>query len=216
SKLLKQLKGKMTAEVYGPIKPIITVDNLIETAGKTVKGSDGGSLEVLEVVEGDDDQVTVKLAIDPPNDFAPGMAVAGVGGFAARAAVKQARFAGAGGGGGGGPPAAPPAPALPGPAPALPARNLLPPAAAPAAGAIVMGVPASAQHSELALLDAQGKPIQTTRHVLSYRAGEKGYTHVHEFSFKLPKEKEAIKLVFSGRRIATIDVPFTLKDVPLP
>lgn len=79
-----------------------------------------------------------------------------------------------------------------------------------------MGVPASAQHSELALLDAQGKPIQTTRHVLSYRAGEKGYTHVHEFSFKLPKEKEAIKLVFSGRRIATIDVPFTLKDVPLP
>ncbi|HEV3119195.1 MAG TPA: hypothetical protein VGY58_19225, partial [Gemmataceae bacterium] len=30
------------------------------------------------------------------------------------------------------------------------------------------------------------------------------------------KQVEALKLVYSNRRILTIEVPFTLKDVPLP
>src|SRR5262249_43328526 len=102
--------------------------------------------------------------------------------------------------------------------PALPpaGAKVPPPPAAPAAGAIVMGFPASAQHGEITLVDSQGKPVQTTRHTVNYRAGDKGFTHLHEYTLHLPKEQDTIKLVFSGRRSASIDVPFTLTDVPLP
>jgi hypothetical protein len=193
AKSLQELKGTLTAEVFGPIKPIITVDNLLKGGGKTFKGDDGASLEVLEVSKGDDDQITVKLGLDLPADWTPGIAMAGA------AAVPLALPAGG------------PVPPPPAPAARLP---LLP--AAPAAGAILMGVPANNEQSEISLVDAQGKPVQTTRHILSYRGGDKGFTHMHEFTFRLPKDQDTIKLVFSGRRPVTIDVPFTLKDVPLP
>src|SRR5262249_19130445 len=79
AQILKGPKGPLTPEIFGPIKSIITVDNLLKAAGKTIKGKDGASLEVLEVVKGEDDQITVKLALDPPADWASGsVAVAGV------------------------------------------------------------------------------------------------------------------------------------------
>jgi RNA polymerase sigma factor (sigma-70 family) len=196
AKSLKQLKGTLTAEILGPIKPIITVDNLLDAAGKKCKGNEGGSLEVLEVVRGEDGEITVKLAIDPPAESVQGMAAAG--------AVMVAP---AGGGG-----AVPPPP--------LPAGKLPAPPAAPAGGAVAIGgfvrTPGNGHESEISLVDTKGKVIETTRHTLSYRGGEKGFTHMHEFAFRLPKEREITKLVFSGRRPATIDLPFTLKDVPLP
>jgi hypothetical protein len=193
AKMLKELKGTLSAEIFGPIKPIITVDNLLKAAGKTVKGKDGGSLEVLEVVKGDDDQVAVKLALDPPSDSA-------IGGVATAGVVAVA-------------------PALPGPGGVLPAPApgaKVPPPPAPAGAAIVVGVPVNAQEVEMSLVDAKGKPVQTAHHIVNYRAGDKGYTHMHEFTLQLPKDQDTIKLVFSGRRLATIDVPFTLTDVPLP
>jgi RNA polymerase sigma factor (sigma-70 family) len=195
AKMLKELKGTLTAEIFGPIKPLITVNNLLKAAGKTIKGKDGASLEVLEVIRGEDDQITVKLALDPPADWAPGgVAVAGV------AAVM--------------PPLAAPGGALPALPPA--GAKVPPPPAAPAVGAIVMGFPASAQHGEITLVDSQGKAVQTTRHTVNYRAGDKGFTHLHEYTLHLPKEPVTIKLVFSGRRSASIDVPFTLMDISLP
>jgi hypothetical protein len=191
AKTIKELKGTLTAEVFGPIKPMITVDNLLKAAGKTFKGDDGASLEVLEVTKGDDDQITVKLALDPPADWGPSIAAAGV------AAV----------------PLALPGGAIP---PPLPAAKLPPPPAAPAGGgAIIMRVPANTQGSEISLVDGQGKAVKMTNHTLSYRAGDKGYAHMHEFTFRLAKDQDKIKLIFSGRRPATIEVPFTLKDVPL-
>src|SRR5262249_39290750 len=124
AKTLKELKGTLTAEVFGPVKPIITVDNLLKAAGKTFKGDDGGSLEVLDVVKGDN-EVTVTLALDAPADWPPGIAVAGV------AAVPLAP-PGAGGG---------PLPPLPAKLPALPAGA--------GGGGIGMGVPANSQQNEI-------------------------------------------------------------------
>lgn len=193
AKTLKQLKGTLTAEVLGPMKPLITVENLLKAEGKTIKDKDGGSLEVLEIVRDDDDQVRIKLAVDPPADWAPGAVTVAAGVVVA-------------------PPAAAPGAVPP---PPLPAAKL-PPPPAPAAGAIMMGVPANSQHQEISLLDAKGKPIATTSHSLSFRGGDKGFTHMHEYTLRLPKDQDTIKLVFSGRRPATIDIPFTLKDVPLP
>src|SRR5262249_9008246 len=40
AKMLKELKGTLTSEIFGPVKPIITVDNLLKAAGKTIKGKD--------------------------------------------------------------------------------------------------------------------------------------------------------------------------------
>jgi RNA polymerase sigma factor (sigma-70 family) len=197
AKTLKQLKGTLTAEVLGPIMPIISVDNLLDAAGKTFKGHDGASLEVLELVKGKDGEITVKLALDPPADSTPGIAAAGV------AVVAPAI---------GGAPGAVPAP--------LPAAKLRPAPAAPAGGAIAIGglveIPANGQAREISLVDAQGKAVQTTRHSLNFRGGDKGWTHMHEFTFRLPEDQETIKLIFSGRRPASIELPFTLKDVPLP
>jgi hypothetical protein len=196
ARLLKELKGTLTAEVLGPIKPVITVEKLIEAAGKTFKGEGGASLEVLEAAKGDDDQVTVKLALHPAADATPGFAVAGV--------------------------AAAPLPAFPAPGgvlpvvPPAPAAKLPPPRPAAAAGAIVAGVPANTQESKISLLDAKGKALQTTRHIVSFRGGDKGWEHLHEFTLQLPKGQDTVKLVMSGRTPATIDIPFTLKDVPLP
>ena len=34
--------------------------------------------------------------------------------------------------------------------------------------------------------------------------------------FQLAKEQQVAKLVYSGSRIVTVDIPFTLKDVTLP
>jgi hypothetical protein len=196
AKTIKELKGTLTAEVFGPSKPIITVDNLIQAAGKTIKGKDGGSLEVLEVVK-DGDDVTVKLTLDPPSDLAIGGTMT-----AGMLAVP---------------------PALPAPGGVLPvpgpAAKLLPPPA-PAVGAIVLGVPVNSQDAGISLTDGNGKSVQTTRYNVSYRAGDKGLSTMHEFTFRLPKDQKVIKLVFSGRlgrrSVLTIDVPFTLKNVPLP
>jgi hypothetical protein len=197
AKTLKQLKGTLTAEVLGPIMPIISVDDLLDAAGKTFKGHDGSSLEVLELVKGEDGEITVKLALDPPADFTPGIAAAGV------AVVAPAL---------GGAPGAVQAP--------LPAAKLPPAPAAPAGGAIALGglveIPANAQAREISLVDGHGKAVQTTRHSLNFRGGDKGWTHMHQFTFRLPKDQETIKLIFSGRRPASIELPFTLKDVPLP
>ncbi|HMF12688.1 MAG TPA: hypothetical protein VKE94_10295 [Gemmataceae bacterium] len=195
AKLLKELKGTLTAEVLGPVKPVITVEKLIEAAGKTFKGDGGVSVEVLEVSKGDDDQLTVKLALHPAADATPGIAIAGV------AAAPLPAFPAPGGV----LPVVPPAPAA-----------KLPPRVAPAAGAIVAGVPANTQESEISLLDAKGKALQTTRHIVSFRGGDKGWEHLHEFALQLPKGQDTVKLVVSGRTPATIDIPFTLKDVPLP
>jgi hypothetical protein len=193
AKALKELKGKLTAEVLGPVKPIITVDDLLKSGGKTFKGNIGGSLELLEVAKGDDDQITVKLALDPPSD---GRAAVANGGVAARAALPAAAGA------------VPPPP--------LPAAKLPPLPPAVAGGAIALGFPTNSHEGEISLVDAQGQPVQPTRHTLSFRGGDKGFTHMHEFTIRLPKDDEKIKLVFSSRRPGTIDVPFTLKDVPLP
>jgi hypothetical protein len=38
----------------------------------------------------------------------------------------------------------------------------------------------------------------------------------HILTFQAEKGQEASKLIYSGRKMLTVDIPFTLKDAPLP
>jgi hypothetical protein len=49
SKRLRELQGRITARVQTPPQPLMTVDNVLKAAGRTVHGSNGGSIKVLDV-----------------------------------------------------------------------------------------------------------------------------------------------------------------------
>jgi hypothetical protein len=69
--------------------------------------------------------------------------------------------------------------------------------------------------TDLSLLDEKGKPFRTVRAVSTgVRAGA-----AHEYELVYEPEDgqgEAAKFVYADRRTLFIEVPFTLKDVPLP
>jgi RNA polymerase sigma factor (sigma-70 family) len=68
----------------------------------------------------------------------------------------------------------------------------------------------------LLLFDGKGEAV--AREVTRIPPGgeEPGGAFEYVVTFPPPKDRGAVKLVFSASRAATIDVPFTLKDVPLP
>ncbi len=230
AKTIKELKGVLTAQVLTADRPYITVEDVAKANGKTVKGG-GGSIKVLNVRKGDNDQVTVRFDFDAPPGVQPTMnAAAGWG------AVPM---------GPGGPlpppvavPIAPPPPAPPKPAkraaippgalaavedppppPAPPAPRPLP---APPPGQMGIGVampafglPGHAGFNGLTLHDEKGGylPCQIRT---QWRAGEDGRPRMEYVLTYAARKDVAARLVFSGRRIVTLDVPFTLKDVAIP
>src|SRR5262249_620447 len=44
SKMLKELRGVVAAQVTTPAEPLIMVDNVLQSTGRTVKGDKGGSI----------------------------------------------------------------------------------------------------------------------------------------------------------------------------
>src|SRR5262249_51446073 len=68
----------------------------------------------------------------------------------------------------------------------------------------------------LSLLDEKGKALSGSIMELSYLTGNNGNTRmVATLGFKPEKDQTPSKLVFSGSKIITVDVPFDLKDVPV-
>jgi hypothetical protein len=66
----------------------------------------------------------------------------------------------------------------------------------------------------LALVDSKGKAVDAEVKRVPLQGGEVGSSE-YTLIFDLPSDKETLKLVFSGSRLATIEAPFNLKDVPL-
>jgi len=164
-KRLKEIRGFVAAEVLTPHEPLITVEDILNAADKTVAGKDGGALKVIEVKRDDKGQVILRVAVEKPPArqaaFPPGMVVVFNGD----------------------------------PAPSPDA----------AVGAIVQFltlVDEKNQAFKLIAAEDNALDAQTNEYRLTYQppAGA-------------PKPA---KLVYSGRRQTTIDVPFVLKDVPLP
>jgi hypothetical protein len=66
----------------------------------------------------------------------------------------------------------------------------------------------------LAILDAKGKPVDAEVKRVPLMGGEVGASE-YTLIFDAPMEGQALKLVFSGSRLATIETAFQLKDVTL-
>jgi hypothetical protein len=227
AKAIKELKGALTAKVLTSDRPYITVEDVAKAAGKTVKGG-GGSIKVVDVKKGDNEQVTVRFEFDAPPGVQPTMNAAAGWGAGAMPAP-------------GGPlpppvavPVAPPPPPAPAKRPALPPGALAaaedpPPAAPPALkapppgrGGIAVGMPAfgmpgHAGYNGLTLQDEKGQYLPCTI-VPQWRAPAAGAGRPQmEYALTFtPKKDVAARLVFSGRRLITVEVPFTLKDVAVP
>jgi hypothetical protein len=201
AKSLKELKGTVQAEVLTAVQPILTVENVLNAAGKTVKGTEGGFIKILEVnktTEGTKIRCTMEL---PPSSIpgsdspAPVMAVPAVPIMPIRPAL---------------PGAVPPPGAVPAPAPGqIPGIFRL---AAPALPARGMG----SAGSGLTLLDDKNTPLPVSQSI-QVRATDQGL--VTEYILTVPPGKDRgqpAKLVFSGQKNITMDIPFVLKEVRLP
>jgi hypothetical protein len=68
---LTTLSGIVTARVLGEVRPLITVDNVLKAGGKVVRGTEGGSLTILDIAKDDSGQVKLRFQLDPPPQLGP-------------------------------------------------------------------------------------------------------------------------------------------------
>ena len=66
STALNEVHGIIAARVQTPAEPLLTVDNILQAAGRTFRGDKGGSLKVLESEVGKDGLVRMHILFDPP------------------------------------------------------------------------------------------------------------------------------------------------------
>ncbi|HEV3260093.1 MAG TPA: hypothetical protein VG013_24765 [Gemmataceae bacterium] len=172
SKVLKELKGTVAAQVQTPTQPLLTVDNILNRrAKKDVKDNDGDSLKVLDVDCQKDGMV--KLHVQLTSSSGNGM-------WNGNRVIFRRRLIRGGGG-------------------------------------RVIVQEESSGGSSLALKDAKGRDLKlvNTQYVQIMRAFN-GFTQEVELTYQAHKGQDPAKFVYSGPRTVIVDVPFTLKNVPLP
>jgi hypothetical protein len=230
ARLLKELKGVISAQVLTEPKPIITADNLAKAAGKTFKGAEGGSIKILDVKTDEQKSTTIRFEFDQPrlDNVLP------FGGPAANAPVMPLQPILRR------PPAVPALPAPPPPPPkGGPGFAAQPPAVqvqvqgqgaiqfqgggqaiiaiGQGGGPVVMGA-----INGLTVQDGKGNTLPVQMGPQQFRmvaqpGGGNALTATYTLLCQPAKgQGEPAKLVYLGRKRATIDIPFTLKDVPLP
>jgi hypothetical protein len=167
SGVLKELTGIIAAQVQTPPQTIITVENILKSAGRTFAGEDGQLLKLVEV--GRQDNGDVRLRIDL-TDFTPTNTF-----WAMRGGVMR---------------------------PNRPFRRAL-------AGM------ESTSPANLLLQDANGQsfPQRSRDEAFGFNGDTVTRCIVSTYHSGLG---EPSKLIYSGRRTILIEIPFTLKDVPLP
>jgi hypothetical protein len=242
SKSLKELAGTITAQVLDAPQEMIVVDNILKAGGTTVKGKPGGQIKVLDVSKPADGQIKVRVEMELPEGVVPGNGgLTGIGVrqvFTAPAKLLPAVPAPP-------PPApvqkpAPPvekkeAPAAkPNEAPAQAQAEREKAVAVERQRAVMALQAAQVQRMQmqmmamapmrragfangLSLVDRKGQPLQLVGMSLNTRAAAGApVTSEYELTFQVQEgQGEPAKLVFTGSRVLTIDIPFTFKDVPL-
>jgi hypothetical protein len=238
SKSLKELSGRLTLQMLDAPEALISVENVLQAGGKTTKGKAGGAIKVVDATRTEEGQITLQVEIDAPPDVIPAGSQ-GFGGFrmstpairVAPAAVVPPPVA----------PAAPPPADKPKDKPAKEEKpQAKPPAkeppAAPAAGAPPVAAPAIAlapaaaqinarrgaghvgdMFNGLSLVDDKGTKFSIVRvGVVAQAAAAGAVATTYEITFEPKNDQgEPSKLIFSGSKTVTVEVPFTLKDVPL-
>jgi hypothetical protein len=242
SKSLKELKGTIAMQMLDAPQALITVDKVLKASGTMAKGKDGGYIKIVEATKTEEGQVKVRLEMEIPQDVIAGqtggmawgdnMPVPGIRILPAAvpppAPLPPAKEKAA-------PPAEKPkeAPAdKPKEAPAKADKDKVkeqvkqpppPPAPAPAAAAPVVAFRATplvgGPFAGLTLVDEKGKNLPLVNAGITGRAAAAaGGPPVMEYELTFQPQKDQgdpAKLVFTGSRMVTIEIPFTLKDVPL-
>jgi hypothetical protein len=250
SKSLKELTGTLNLQMFDTPETLMTVEDVLKAAGKSVKGKAGGEIKVVEVTKLENGQVKMKVELDLPPEITPaGHTGMGGGMMMSTPAIRLNAVLPAV------PPPAPAAAEKPKEAPAkeekskepvkeekpqaktpakdekLPAKDK-PVAAVPAVPAIAIAPPgaglvvtdvASTQQTTgdsfngLSLLDEKGNKYTVSRVSSQFRVAPAGNVQpTYEITFAPKKDQgAAAKLVFSGSKTVAVEVPFTLKDVPL-
>lgn len=196
AKSIKELAGVLSLLVLPPPQDLITVDDLLKAAGKTVKGKDGGYLKVLEASKEEDGQLKLRVELQMPEGVTP----AGGGSFGMGMPGMM--------------PALPPRPAAPPPPKKGRRMQVAPPR--PAAGG-ALAATLGGMGSGLRLVDDKGQTVALTAIGVSGPAVRGGpLTVEYTLAFQPQKDQgESFKLIFAGSRAVPVDVPFAFKDVPV-
>jgi hypothetical protein len=179
SKAVKELHGIVTIQVQTPLQPLLTVDNVLKSAGKEVQGEHGGLLKVTEIKREKNGQLNLKVRVEAPPQEGDGEMMPLNRGRRFGRAIMMWRMAQMMGG----------------------------------------------EMPDLRLLDAKGQPWkrveeppQTVNRGFVVAPGA-GAASGQEWEPKFQPgvgQAEAARLVYMGRRTLVLDVPFVLRDVPLP
>jgi hypothetical protein len=186
---LQVLRGTIKAWVQLENENLLTAEDFLAGKGKTRAGKYGVALEVMEVARGSGGRVTVKFRLELPEMVEPDLSAV---------STAPAESSGPGalpGGGPGMPGGAMPLPGMGGP-------GGMPPSLVPAQGFL--------------LSDHRGKPLPANFLLLGNNATDPT-TVYYQVQYVAPRggADRPVKLIFRGRRSALLEVPFTLKDVPL-
>ena len=164
--ILREVTGVVAALVQTEEQPLITVDNILKSAGRTCVGDNGESLKLMEVERTPDGDVNLRLELADASSANAFWAMRG-------GVMRPGRFRRG-----------------------LAVMDNLPPA-------------------KLLLQDSAGKtlPLRSREDATAFTGNTLARVIVLGFHSGL---SEPSKLVYSGRRTIIIEIPFTLKNVPLP
>jgi hypothetical protein len=188
AKKIVELAGTVAAHVR-LAEPLAVVDAPLKAAGQPIRGGHGVTLNIRSISRGESGEVTLSADVRMPPDV---QLQQGVGALNMNGAVFAGQVVIQGGGairfGAGGP--------------------------QPAGQALPSG---TTEYQGLALEDAAGKRFTAPKGVveLSHLAQDGMTLRVTATFRPAEKTQEPARLVFTATRPATIDVPFTIKDVPL-
>ncbi len=219
SKSLKELSGVVLAQVLTPATAAITADKIMDAAGKEFKGAQGGKIKVVEVAKNANGQITVKFELEQPANIFPANPIGAVNDpFVVPGRIRI----------------------LPNP---VPLPQAVPPAqgfafqppvaqAAPPVqvqievrpGVVVVGPGGIAagpvafpnQGNGITLEDEKGNAIQVVGTNVLLRRDMGGVVRENVTVFQPQKDQTPSKLVFSGSKSVSIEIPFALKNVILP
>jgi hypothetical protein len=209
AKALREVRGAVGARLLAEPRPLLAVDDVLNSAGKTFKGDGGGAIRVLEVARdgGGEDRVTLRFEVDlPPDVPGVGEGVVVPGGRIRRVIVPA--------------PAPLPAPGGGAMLPAAPGGVLVVMAGLPPGGpgpAEPAAAPAARRPSTgPSVLDDRGEPLELAAVNRNFRREARGVVREYTLAVQPRAGRKPAKLVFAESKMVNVEIPFTLKDVPLP
>jgi hypothetical protein len=199
---LQELAGTVAVRVMTPPEAIMSTENVLKAKGETLKGKDGGSLKVLDVTQ-EEEKLTLRVEIEYPLAVMPGQ---GFGGIVPNVRPLPLR-----------PLPVPPPPPQKGNA--RPAAQVPPPPPAPVPPVQPLAVAANPiaplGNRGLTLYDDKGELIPGQTRAIRGRNVNGQMTVEQTLEYTLKKGQQPARFAYVGSRLQTLDVPFTLKGVPL-